>query len=175
MADLVVWRPAFFGIKPELVIKGGFIAWGAMGDTAASLMTCEPILLRPQWGAFGRAAPALVGVLRASAGDRSADSRASLAVENAACPRRARATLKSPTCCTTLPARTSGSIRRPSRSSPTACLRPASRQGAAARPALHAAMKICMIVSRSRAKQDERYLAPPASASAARSAPARPR
>jgi urease subunit alpha len=59
VADIVLWRPAFFGIKPELVIKGGFIAWGAMGDSAASLMTCEPILLRPQWGAFGRAAPAL--------------------------------------------------------------------------------------------------------------------
>jgi urease subunit alpha len=59
MADIVVWRPAFFGIKPELVIKGGFIAWGAMGDSAASLMTCEPMLLRPQWGAFGRAKQAL--------------------------------------------------------------------------------------------------------------------
>jgi urease subunit alpha len=59
MADIVLWRPAFFGIKPELVIKGGFIAWGAMGDSAASLMTCEPLALRPQWGAFGRAAPAL--------------------------------------------------------------------------------------------------------------------
>jgi urease subunit alpha len=59
MADIVVWRPAFFGIKPELVVKGGFIAWGAMGDSAASLMTCEPLLLRPQWGAFGKAAPAL--------------------------------------------------------------------------------------------------------------------
>ena len=59
MADIVVWRPAFFGIKPELVVKGGFIAWGAMGDSAASLMTCEPVRLRPQWGAFGRAAPAL--------------------------------------------------------------------------------------------------------------------
>jgi len=59
IADIVLWKPAFFGIKPELVVKGGFIAWGAMGDSAASLMTCEPILLRPQWGAFGRAAPAL--------------------------------------------------------------------------------------------------------------------
>ncbi len=59
MADIVVWRPAFFGIKPELVIKGGFIAWGAMGDSAASLMTCEPLILRPQWGAFGRAKQAL--------------------------------------------------------------------------------------------------------------------
>jgi urease subunit alpha len=59
MADIVVWRPAFFGVKPELVIKGGFIAWGAMGDSAASLMTCEPLLLRPQWGSFGRAPQAL--------------------------------------------------------------------------------------------------------------------
>ena len=59
MADIVIWRPGFFGIKPELVVKGGFIAWGAMGDSAASLMTCEPVMLRPQWGAFGRAAPAL--------------------------------------------------------------------------------------------------------------------
>ncbi len=55
MADIVVWRPAFFGIKPELVIKGGFIAWGAMGDSAASLMTCEPMRMRPQWGAYGLA------------------------------------------------------------------------------------------------------------------------
>ncbi|MCX8253891.1 Urease subunit alpha 1 [Beijerinckiaceae bacterium RH AL1] len=59
LADIVVWRPAFFGVKPELVIKGGFIAWGAMGDSAASLMTCEPMLLRPQWGAFGSAPQAL--------------------------------------------------------------------------------------------------------------------
>ena len=59
IADIVVWRPAFFGIKPELVVKGGFIAWGAMGDSAASLMTCEPLQMRPQWGAFGRAKAAL--------------------------------------------------------------------------------------------------------------------
>ncbi|PZQ82319.1 MAG: urease subunit alpha [Ancylobacter novellus] len=59
MADIVVWRPAYFGAKPELVIKSGFIAWGAMGDSAASLMTCEPVALRPQWGAFAGAAKAL--------------------------------------------------------------------------------------------------------------------
>jgi urease subunit alpha len=41
------------------VVKGGFIAWGAMGDSAASLMTCEPLQMRPQWGAFGRAKQAL--------------------------------------------------------------------------------------------------------------------
>ena len=59
MADIVLWKPALFGIKPELVVKGGFIAWGAMGDSAASLMTCEPLRTRPQWGAFGRAKQAL--------------------------------------------------------------------------------------------------------------------
>ena len=59
IADVVLWRPAFFGIKPELVVKGGFIAWGAMGDSAASLMTCEPVRMRPQWGAFGVAQKSL--------------------------------------------------------------------------------------------------------------------
>jgi urease subunit alpha len=59
LADIVLWRPAFFGIKPELVVKGGFIVWSAMGDSAASLMTCEPLLMRPQWGAFGRAKQSL--------------------------------------------------------------------------------------------------------------------
>ncbi len=55
LADVVLWRPGFFGVKPELVVKGGFIAWSAMGDSAASLMTCEPLRMRPQWGAFGEA------------------------------------------------------------------------------------------------------------------------
>ena len=55
MADVVLWKPGFFGIKPEIVVKGGFIAYGAMGDSAASLMTCEPVQMRPQWGAFGEA------------------------------------------------------------------------------------------------------------------------
>jgi urease subunit alpha len=59
LADIILWNPAFFGIKPELVVKGGFIVWGAMGDSAASLMTCEPIMMRPQWGAFGVAKEAL--------------------------------------------------------------------------------------------------------------------
>ncbi len=59
LADIVLWRPAFFGVKPELVVKGGFIVWSAMGDSAASLMTCEPVLMRPQWGAFGQAKQSL--------------------------------------------------------------------------------------------------------------------
>jgi len=55
LADLVVWKPAFFGVKPELVIKGGFIAWAAMGDPNASIPTPQPVLSRPMFGAFGRA------------------------------------------------------------------------------------------------------------------------
>ncbi len=54
-ADLVLWRPAFFGIKPELVLKGGFIAWAQMGDPNASIPTPQPSYLRPMFGAHGRA------------------------------------------------------------------------------------------------------------------------
>jgi urease subunit alpha len=55
IADIVLWHPGYFGVKPELVIKGGFIAWSPMGESNASLMTCEPILYRPQWGSYGSA------------------------------------------------------------------------------------------------------------------------
>jgi urease subunit alpha len=54
-ADLVLWRPAFFGIRPELVLKGGFIAWSEMGDPNASIPTPQPSYMRPMFGAFGRA------------------------------------------------------------------------------------------------------------------------
>ncbi|MBZ4395888.1 urease subunit alpha [Myxococcus sp. AS-1-15] len=55
LADLVLWRPAFFGIRPELVLKGGFIAWGQMGDANASIPTPQPFMMRPMFGARGRA------------------------------------------------------------------------------------------------------------------------
>ena len=55
LADLVLWKPAFFGVKPELVLKGGFIAWAAMGDPNASIPTPQPVLYRPMFGALGRA------------------------------------------------------------------------------------------------------------------------
>lgn len=55
LADLVLWRPAMFGIKPELVIKGGLIAWAQMGDANASIPTPQPVMMRPMFGAFGRA------------------------------------------------------------------------------------------------------------------------
>ncbi|MFL6663460.1 MAG: urease subunit alpha, partial [Rhizobacter sp.] len=54
-ADLVLWRPAFFGIKPSLVIKGGFIAAAAMGDPNASIPTPQPVHHRPMFGSFGGA------------------------------------------------------------------------------------------------------------------------
>jgi urease subunit alpha len=54
-ADLVVWKPAFFGIKPALILKGGFIAAAAMGDPNASIPTPQPVHYRPQFGAFGGA------------------------------------------------------------------------------------------------------------------------
>src|SRR6266705_3696180 len=55
LADLVLWNPAFFGAKPEMVIKGGVIAWSQMGDPNASIPTPQPVYMRPMFGAFGRA------------------------------------------------------------------------------------------------------------------------
>jgi urease subunit alpha len=55
LADLVLWKPAFFGVKPEIVLKGGFIAWSVMGDANASIPTPQPVLYRPMFGSFGRA------------------------------------------------------------------------------------------------------------------------
>ena len=54
-ADLVVWKPAFFGVKPALVLQGGFIAMAAMGDPNASIPTPQPVHYRPMFGAFGGA------------------------------------------------------------------------------------------------------------------------
>ena len=54
-ADLVVWKPAFFGIKPSVILKGGFIAMAAMGDPNASIPTPQPVHYRPQFGGFGGA------------------------------------------------------------------------------------------------------------------------
>ena len=54
-ADLVIWRPAFFGVKPSVVLKGGFIALAAMGDPNASIPTPQPVHYRPMFGSFGGA------------------------------------------------------------------------------------------------------------------------
>ncbi|KAH9308665.1 hypothetical protein KI387_036576 [Taxus chinensis] len=54
MADLVIWKPGFFGAKPEMIIKGGVIAWAQMGDANASIPTPEPVIMRPMFGAIGK-------------------------------------------------------------------------------------------------------------------------
>jgi urease subunit alpha len=51
LADLVLWDPVFFGVRPHVVVKGGFIAWAAMGDANGSIPTPQPVLPRPMWGA----------------------------------------------------------------------------------------------------------------------------
>ena len=55
MADLVLWSPQFFGVKPKLIIKGGFVAYSLMGDPNASIPTPEPVYYRPMFGALGSA------------------------------------------------------------------------------------------------------------------------
>ncbi|MEM7035032.1 MAG: urease subunit alpha [Chloroflexota bacterium] len=55
LADIVLWKPAFFGVKPEIVVKGGFIARSVMGDANASIPTPQPVLYRPMFGSFGGA------------------------------------------------------------------------------------------------------------------------
>jgi urease subunit alpha len=59
IADIVLWRPEFFGVKPEVVIKGGYVAWGALGEGNASIPQSEPVLYGPHWGGSGAAAASL--------------------------------------------------------------------------------------------------------------------
>lgn len=72
LADLVLWRPAFFGVKPEMVIKAGVIVAAPMGDPNASIPTPQPVHMRPMFGAFG-AACTEVGVHFVSAAAVAAD------------------------------------------------------------------------------------------------------
>ncbi len=58
LADLVLWEPAFFGVRPHAVIKGGMITWAAMGDANASIPTPQPVLPRPMFGAAPASAAA---------------------------------------------------------------------------------------------------------------------
>jgi urease subunit alpha len=66
VADLVIWQPAFFGVKPRSVLKNGIIAWAALGDAAGSISSSEPIIQRPNWGALGDAAAELGFVFMSS-------------------------------------------------------------------------------------------------------------
>ncbi|MGE3267980.1 MAG: urease subunit alpha [Chloroflexota bacterium] len=59
VADIVLWRPGFFGVKPELTIKGGFPAWGAIGEGNATISLSEPVIYGPHWGGTGVAAASI--------------------------------------------------------------------------------------------------------------------
>jgi urease subunit alpha len=75
LADLVLWEPAFFGVRPHAVLKGGMIAWAAMGDANASIPTPQPVLPRPMFGAspVAAAATSLAFVAPAAIDDGLAD------------------------------------------------------------------------------------------------------
>lgn len=66
VADLVLWSPAFFGVKPEVVMKNGFVAWAALGDAAGSISRSQPVVSRPNWGALGTASAELGMVFMSS-------------------------------------------------------------------------------------------------------------
>ncbi len=85
LADLVLWKPAFFGVKPELIIKGGFIAWSVMGDANASIPTPQPVLYRPMFGSFGQA-PAATSVLFTSKAAIETQSLSSLGLRKRLVP-----------------------------------------------------------------------------------------
>jgi urease subunit alpha len=57
LADLCLWNPAFFGVKPEIVMKGGMIAWAQVGDPNASISTPQPVYMRPMFATYGKATP----------------------------------------------------------------------------------------------------------------------
>src|SRR5437867_3242260 len=88
LADLVLWSPAFFGVKPDLVIKGGSIVAAPMGDPNASIPTPQPVHYRPMFGAFGKAvvASSLMFVSRAALdhdiGEKLGIDKKLVAVEN---------------------------------------------------------------------------------------------
>jgi urease subunit alpha len=72
LADLILWNPAFFGVKPALVIKGGVIAGAVMGDPNASIPTPQPVHFRPMFGAFGKALRSSVTFVSSAALDNPA-------------------------------------------------------------------------------------------------------
>ncbi|MDU7522027.1 MAG: urease subunit alpha [Roseomonas mucosa] len=88
LADLVLWSPAFFGVKPEMVLKCGTIAMAPMGDPNASIPTPQPVHYRPMFGGFGRALPAIgvtftsAAALDAGLGERLGVTRPLVAVRN---------------------------------------------------------------------------------------------
>jgi len=80
LADICLWQPAMFGAKPEMVIKGGTIAWAQMGDPNASIPTPQPVLMRPMFGSFGKAVgPSCVSFVSQAAADAGVGEKYGLA------------------------------------------------------------------------------------------------
>ena len=75
LADIVLWSPGFFGVKPDWVFKGGFPAWGPMGEGNASVEWAEPTRYRADWGGLAGAAPKVAVTFVSSAVDRAALAR----------------------------------------------------------------------------------------------------
>ncbi len=120
LADLVLWKPAFFGVKPELVVKGGFIAWAAMGDPNASIPTPQPVLYRPMFGAFGRAGASTSLTFVSRRRSTPACRRASGSRDGRSAVQRCRGLDQDATWSTTTRCPRSRSIPRPTRCAPTA-------------------------------------------------------
>ncbi|HEX2291054.1 MAG TPA: amidohydrolase family protein, partial [Pseudonocardiaceae bacterium] len=95
LADLVLWQPAFFGVRPSVVLKGGMIAWAAMGDSNASIPTPQPVLPRPMFGAAATTAAATSvhfvapAAIQDGLGDRLAVRRRLVAVRDTRALRKA--------------------------------------------------------------------------------------
>ena len=81
LADLVLWSPAFFGVKPDCIIKGGTIVAAPMGDPNASIPTPQPVHYRPMFGAFGKALTASSVVFVSKAAAQAASCASKLGVE----------------------------------------------------------------------------------------------
>ena len=119
LADLVLWEPAFFGVRPHAVIKGGMIAWAAMGDANASIPTPQPVLPRPMFGAAPAAAAATsVHFVAPQAIEDGLADRIDVRRRLVA-GRRRRARSARPTCRSTTRRRPSRSTRTPSPSAST--------------------------------------------------------
>ena len=74
-ADIVLWRPEFFGVKPQLVLKAGFAAWGPLGSASASTRIGEPLVQRPFWGGTGAAPRRLATIYTSGAGEAAVCDR----------------------------------------------------------------------------------------------------
>ena len=88
LADLVLWSPAFFGVKPDCIIKGGSIVAALMGDPNASIPTPQPVHYRPMFGAFGKALHRVVGGVRVEGGAARAACATSSASTSSSSPSR---------------------------------------------------------------------------------------